>query len=150
MKKFFRRFFGVKNSSVKEVVVRSVYNVDDFQKAVRTGDIDLVIAYVEAGENVNETFDVEYSDVVDGQYDCTYNVKHVPLDFVRNSDIEQYLRRHGALTSEELKKLRDKEEEERQKQRDKENEERMRLYEIEKAKKEDYIRKRIAEVEGKQ
>ena len=80
--------------------------------------------------------------------DSAYTEYFLPLDYVRNSDIEQYLRKHGAITYQEFserKKLEQLEEEKKnqEKQRQKELE-----WKREQIKKEEYIRQRIAEVEA--
>ena len=106
----FKRFFGGKYSNTEKNVETDnevaeysepEYTVDGFKKAIETSDMDLIVAYVESGANVNA---VIMDTVIEWNGpEMKYNyICYRPLDFVRNSEVEKYLREHGALTSEEL------------------------------------------------
>jgi hypothetical protein len=96
---------------------------------------------------VNAVVLIPHTETVDIHFDHTYYERCLLLDCVRNPDIKEYLIKHGAITYEELKRRQQLAEEEKQRERDKKNEEKNRLYEAEKKRKEEYIRRRIAEVE---
>ena len=147
---FLKKIFSEKKSNAENTQVDATprYTVENFRKALYEDDIDFIIDYVEAGADVYAKVSIEHTEDVDnGLSSYTYTEDFLLLDFVKNSDIKEYLAKHGAITYEELKRRQQLAEEEKQRERDKENEEKNRLYEAEKKRKEEYIRRRIAEVE---
>ena len=146
---FLKKIFSAKKSNTENTQVDAtpLYTVENFRKALIEDDIDFIIDYVEAGADVNAKVSIERHETVDIHYDHTWYETCLLLDIVRNSDIKEYLAKHGAITYEELKRRQQLAEEEKQRERDKENEEKNRLYEAEKKRKEEYVRRRIAEVE---
>lgn len=166
MKKFFERLFGAKKSNTEKGNAAQVvdvpatevvdipaprYTVDKLVQAIRKDDIDYIIEYVKAGEDINETFTITRRDSVDNGLDWYEWEEHtLPLNFAHNSDIKEYLVRHGAITYEELMRRRKLEEDEARQLRDKEREEEEKLRAIEKEKEAEYIRQRIAEADNLQ
>lgn len=150
MRNFFKKLFGAKrsNTEIEELNSSNKTKAEEFKTAIIEKDIDYIISYVEAGNDVNVVLTEIRHEWVDIHFDSEYTEDFLPLDYVRNSDIEQYLRKHGAITYQEFserKKLEQLEEEKKnqEKQRQKELE-----WKREQIKKEEYIRQRITEVEA--
>lgn len=147
---FLKKIFGANNSNteIEELNSSNKTKAEEFKTAIIEKDIDYIISYVEAGNDVNVELTETRHEWVDIHFDSEYTEYLLPLDYVRNPDIEQYLRKHGAITYQEFserKKLEQLEEE-------KKNQEKRRQKELEwkreQIKKEEYIRQRIAEVEA--
>ena len=104
MRNFFKKLFGAKrsNTEIEELNSSNMTKAEEFKTAIIEKAIDYIISYVEAGNDVNVVLTETRHESVDIHFDSEYTEYFLPLDYVRNSDIEQYLRKYGAITYQEF------------------------------------------------